>query len=313
MMPGSGSRCAIRHRKWWRRSSSVGALKQVIRTPCGSTRPTVCRIVPPLPEVSMPCSTSSTRRVSRVRPSANSRSWRSASSSPRAASAAFRRLLAAAEPGRRVGSGAGEVDGSGGRRISGSVRPSWPNRDRRRVEGAPDHGGAHRLPARRTTGPRRSRLSRASAARPRSGGQARREVRCAAGDWPGARPPSLPRTRAPRPRPLHSSQTRVRWNPCAVGVGSEDPSSLGSSGSGHIARSPTDRPLTSATHIQVGSWGECGGPSRLHGPPRSARRRRPTSSRMCFALSPAGSASRGSPRVSPGPAGPGCRGRRGTV
>ena len=85
------------------RSSSVGALNEVIRTPCGSTSPTVCLSTPPLPEVSMPCSTSSTDRASglQVR-SANSRSCSSASSSPEAGQRARPSLLAAVEARRAV-------------------------------------------------------------------------------------------------------------------------------------------------------------------------------------------------------------------
>jgi hypothetical protein len=44
----------MRHRKGWARSSAVGALKAVMSTPCGSTAPTTWRMMPPLPEVSMP-------------------------------------------------------------------------------------------------------------------------------------------------------------------------------------------------------------------------------------------------------------------
>ena len=46
-------------------SSSVGALKALILTPCGSTIPIACRITPPLPEVSIPCRITSTLGCSR--------------------------------------------------------------------------------------------------------------------------------------------------------------------------------------------------------------------------------------------------------
>ncbi len=44
-------------------SSGVGALKALSRVPLGSSSPTTWRTVPPLPDVSMPCNTSSTRRT----------------------------------------------------------------------------------------------------------------------------------------------------------------------------------------------------------------------------------------------------------
>src|SRR3954447_20134575 len=88
----------MRHRKSCARSSSVGALKLVIFTPCGSTRPTVCRSTPPLPEVSIPCSTSSTRRSEPVVRSAHRRSCQSDSSSPSAARAALPAFLPPSNP-----------------------------------------------------------------------------------------------------------------------------------------------------------------------------------------------------------------------
>jgi hypothetical protein len=115
MIPGPGSAFSIRQRKSWDRSSSVGALNEVIRTPCGSTSPTACRITPPLPEVSMPWSTSSTLRVPPVFPSANSRSWRSASPSPIAYSAALPFFLEPLKPGLPCGSYAARSTGPRGR------------------------------------------------------------------------------------------------------------------------------------------------------------------------------------------------------
>ncbi len=77
-------------------------------------RATVWRTTPPLPEVSMPCSTSSTLRLPPLRPSAKSRSCRSLSSSP----SSLERLLAvglvAVEAGGGVGRQGGQVDGARG-------------------------------------------------------------------------------------------------------------------------------------------------------------------------------------------------------
>ena len=42
--------------------STIGFLNDAMRTPCGFTRPTTCLTTPPLPEVSIPCRTSSTAR-----------------------------------------------------------------------------------------------------------------------------------------------------------------------------------------------------------------------------------------------------------
>ena len=62
----------MRHRKSWRSSSGVGRPKLATCTPAGSHWPTTWRTVPPLPEVSSPCSTSSTLRAPPLRPSAKS-------------------------------------------------------------------------------------------------------------------------------------------------------------------------------------------------------------------------------------------------
>lgn len=61
-LPGSGSALVIRQRKGCARSSLVGALKAVCLTPCGSKAPTTYRMIPPLPEVSIPCTTSRSER-----------------------------------------------------------------------------------------------------------------------------------------------------------------------------------------------------------------------------------------------------------
>ena len=69
----------------------VGFLNAVIDVPSGPSCPTTWLMVPPLPAVSMPCSTSSTRRLPPTVDSANSFSWSSAIAGPvtsvRAASA----------------------------------------------------------------------------------------------------------------------------------------------------------------------------------------------------------------------------------
>ncbi len=52
----------MRHRKSWASSSLVGFRNDVCLIPLGFSSPSACWITPPLPEVSMPCSTTSTRR-----------------------------------------------------------------------------------------------------------------------------------------------------------------------------------------------------------------------------------------------------------
>ena len=89
----------MRQRKSWARSSSVGALKLVIRTPWGSTSPMVWRRTPPLPLVSMPWRTTSTRRSDPAVRSAQSRSCRSLSSSAMAARADWPSAFLPAKPG----------------------------------------------------------------------------------------------------------------------------------------------------------------------------------------------------------------------
>ena len=107
--------------------------------PCGSISPTVCRSVPPLPEVSMPCSTSSTRRrgVQRCR-SAKSRSWRSASSSPIAASAFLPSAFLPSNPGAASVSIAvrstGPVGSGGTRGMRSSCRHQASTRRTSRVQ-----------------------------------------------------------------------------------------------------------------------------------------------------------------------------------
>jgi len=51
-------------------SAFVGALNEAISSPWGSINPAASRTIPPLPVVSMPCSTSSTRRWSPSMPRA---------------------------------------------------------------------------------------------------------------------------------------------------------------------------------------------------------------------------------------------------
>ena len=73
----------IRHRNGCLRSAAVGARNEVILTPCGSTRPMALRMMPPFPDVSIPCKITSTLRlVSSARPLAYRHSCRSASSTP---------------------------------------------------------------------------------------------------------------------------------------------------------------------------------------------------------------------------------------
>ena len=79
----------MRHRKSCRFSASVGALKEAMSSPCGSISPAASRTMPPLPLVSMPCRTSSTRRSSPSMPRAKSISCRSASSTPTSNSASL--------------------------------------------------------------------------------------------------------------------------------------------------------------------------------------------------------------------------------
>ena len=61
-LPAPGSALLMRQRKSCASSSSVGALKAVAWTPCGSTEPMTWRTMPPLPAVSMPWTTSRTDR-----------------------------------------------------------------------------------------------------------------------------------------------------------------------------------------------------------------------------------------------------------
>ena len=88
----------MRQRKSWASSSFVGALKAVSLTPSGLTE-TTWRMMPPLPEVSMPCTTSSTERFEPAVDCAKSRSSRSASSASQAASAALPAILPPLKPG----------------------------------------------------------------------------------------------------------------------------------------------------------------------------------------------------------------------
>ena len=51
--PRDGEAFMGRQRKWWSRSSSVGALKLETQTPCGLTPDMTCLIVPSLPAASI--------------------------------------------------------------------------------------------------------------------------------------------------------------------------------------------------------------------------------------------------------------------
>ena len=57
--PGVREARSMRHRKSWASSSLVGFLNDVSRRPLGFSRPSAWSITPPLPEVSIPCSTTS--------------------------------------------------------------------------------------------------------------------------------------------------------------------------------------------------------------------------------------------------------------
>ena len=207
----------MRHRKSWARSSSVGALKLVIRTPCGSTRPIVWRSTPPLPLVSMPCSTSSTRRSLPTVRSAQSRSCRSASSSPIAKSAALPSAFLPSNPGAASVSIAVRSTGPGGRRRASAIAEvvmgtSWPTplvrsaQHAAYVERAADDRG-DRAVALRLVEPRA--LHEAGLVEdPQGRGVARGRVRRSTPMRPGTgvvRPASTSRGSAPRGRgPTHA-------------------------------------------------------------------------------------------------------------
>ena len=59
MCPSAGTSGWTRQRKSWASSVEVGALNDATWTPEGFTPSNTLRIAPPLPEVSMPCSTTS--------------------------------------------------------------------------------------------------------------------------------------------------------------------------------------------------------------------------------------------------------------
>ena len=57
IMPRGGTATWARHRKSCRSSRAVGVLKEVTSQPCGLMPEKMCRMVPSLPAVSMPCRT----------------------------------------------------------------------------------------------------------------------------------------------------------------------------------------------------------------------------------------------------------------
>jgi hypothetical protein len=94
MKPGCGTCFSMRQRKSCESSSAVGFLNATSETPCGSTEPITWRTMPPLPAVSIACSTSSTAGVSSTtRDCANRRSCSSSSSSAPAARSSAPRFL----------------------------------------------------------------------------------------------------------------------------------------------------------------------------------------------------------------------------
>src|SRR5215207_4055394 len=122
-MPASGRAWRMRHRKPRRFSAGVGALKDMIRSPWGSIRPALWRITPPLPDVSMPCSTSRMLRRPPLRPSAYRRSCHSETSGPSAWRAALPSALPPGEPGVERVSYALRSTGPAGTRSSSSSLP----------------------------------------------------------------------------------------------------------------------------------------------------------------------------------------------
>ena len=64
MSPRAGRRIAARQRKSWSSSSELGALNGCTSQPCGLIPSITCSMTPSLPEVSMPCSTTSTAQRS---------------------------------------------------------------------------------------------------------------------------------------------------------------------------------------------------------------------------------------------------------
>ena len=100
----------------------VGALKEAIAQPWGSTWPMTWRTTPPLPEVSMPWRTSSRLRDPPLTPSACSRSWRSDSRGPSAASSALPAALSPSKPGVARVSSALRSTGPAGTRSRSETR-----------------------------------------------------------------------------------------------------------------------------------------------------------------------------------------------
>ena len=92
----------MRHRKSCSSSSGVGRPNVAMCRPAGSHWPTTWRTVPPLPEVSIPCSTSRTLRVPPLRPSAYSCSCSVETRSAISACAFLAAALPCLKPGWRA-------------------------------------------------------------------------------------------------------------------------------------------------------------------------------------------------------------------
>ena len=290
----------MRQRKSCLRSSSVGALKLVIRTPCGSTSPIVWRSTPPLPLVSMPCSTSRTRRSEpdgALGPEPllqvgelgthRERGPPCRRSSCRRSRARRRSRSRSGRPVRRAGAGRRRC-----RRVMGT---SWPTACTGRGR------GARRACSRR---PLRSMPSRCGSsnqvprvnpalARIRSDARVavvgRGEVGRRVGESPARVQHPRPQHAAPSPRPRHSSRADGVVDADGVRVGRED-------GELRVVADPVvlhepDRPAVDLDHPHPGrgaavdALGRTSSPRSARG---SARVRSCHHRRTCGRLPPAG-------------------------
>ena len=141
-----GSCRAMRHRKSRFASAAVGALNAWWLTPCGSTAPMTWRMMPPLPEVSIPWRISRTFCRAPSREAAKSRSCSSPSAVPSTARSAAPDRLSPLYPGFAQGSTsarsksadaaksrcAGSVERGGSNRVFGLLAHVYRFRDRGR-------------------------------------------------------------------------------------------------------------------------------------------------------------------------------------